>query len=428
MAGSSRLKSPGISSMRFYALLAALAIYALLGSPTPDNPGFAEAVVGMLLVFATGPVYAANILRPEIHKDRPWGRVGKVLLLYGLTIPVVAGLVNGNDTGNILRDIFPFIFMLMPLFLTRTVCTNPASRNRLIFAVFFIGIVFSLRSQFPGGVNPEFITFSPVLSSEQLYLVNAPTVLFTALLLIGLSFERLSGLRRKEIGPLMLSGMAVIAAITIEAMAAAFQRASMGALMIMLFWLVVKTLINRPARLLIPVTVFVVAGVFFWPQILELWDLLIRKTLNVGLNNRVQEALAVIEVMQDDLFAVLFGKGWGATFASPAVGGIEVNFTHCLLTAYFLKTGIIGMILAVIYLAGFAKELFAAFKWWPVAALALAAPLLINTFLYASYKSVDFGLILLLCVVFSKAAGKLRKGSEYSIQDGLQFSPKPESG
>ncbi len=60
------------------------------------------------------------------------------------------------------------------------------------------------------------------------------------------------------------------------------------------------------------------------------------KTELVGVNMRWQEAAAVFDRLGDNFWAILFGRGWGATVASPAVGGMTVNFTHSLLTSYWL--------------------------------------------------------------------------------------------
>jgi hypothetical protein len=57
----------------------------------------------------------------------------------------------------------------------------------------------------------------------------------------------------------------------------------------------------------------------------------------------------------------------------------------------------------------------------PLLAAALAGPLLIDVFLYASFKSLDFGLLLLLIPLWASAAQKLRqKPEEYSIAGDFQ--------
>jgi hypothetical protein len=139
----------------------------------------------------------------------------------------------------------------------------------------------------------------------------------------------------------------------------------------------------------------------FAPSLDNLSRSLARKQDIVGLNMRVQEAAAVVEAVESSPGSVLFGKGWGATLASPAVGGVVVNYTHNLLTAIWLKMGLAGLILAGLYIAGLALGLLPLLWTNPVLAMALAVPLVIDTLLYASYKSLDFGLILLLTGIYA---------------------------
>ena len=116
---------------------------------------------------------------------------------------------------------------------------------------------------------------------------------------------------------------------------------------------------------------------------------------------RLEEAQAVWLSVADSPLTLLFGQGWGATLESPAVGGIRVNYTHSILSGMLLKTGLAGLFLTVAYLAAIAVRLGRLAGSRPLLAGALAGPLLINIFFYASYKSLDFGLILLLIVAES---------------------------
>lgn len=83
-------------------------------------------------------------------------------------------------------------------------------------------------------------------------------------------------------------------------------------------------------------------------------------------------------------------------FSSPAVGGLEVNYTHSLLTTMAMKGGAAMFALCLLVLAGAVYEIFLIFQSDKNGGFALFWPLLIPAFLYASHKSLDFGLILLL--------------------------------
>ena len=134
-----------------------------------------------------------------------------------------------------------------------------------------------------------------------------------------------------------------------------------------------------------------------------------RKTQLVGLNSRAQEWQTVLDLVFRDWGHALFGYGWGVRFENPAVGGLPVLFTHSLLSALLLKTGVFGAGLV------FTTLVFVVLKALPVLAqrralfLILVFPLLISGGIYASYKSLGFGLILL--VFFEKAHLKLEKKS-----------------
>ncbi len=57
----------------------------------------------------------------------------------------------------------------------------------------------------------------------------------------------------------------------------------------------------------------------------------------------------------------------------------------------------------------------------PLLAAAIAGPLLIDVSLYASFKSLDFGLVLLLIPLWASLPEKLRqKPEEYSIAADFQ--------
>ncbi len=130
-------------------------------------------------------------------------------------------------------------------------------------------------------------------------------------------------------------------------------------------------------------------------------------TYQDSINMRWAEASAVIHEISASLPTMIFGKGWGATIASPAVGGVTVNFTHCLLTTYWLKTGLVGLFLALLYLFHIGVLLMRLLKVNPVMAVALGGPLAIDVLLYASFKSLDFGLVLLLVPLWAAGAARV---------------------
>ncbi|PZO78053.1 MAG: hypothetical protein DI626_12135, partial [Micavibrio aeruginosavorus] len=125
-------------------------------------------------------------------------------------------------------------------------------------------------------------------------------------------------------------------------------------------------------------------------------EAMVQKTGEVGLNMRLQEAGAVYESMKSSPISFFAGQGWGAVFSSPAVGGLEVNYTHSLLTTMAMKGGAAMFVLCLLMLCGAAYEIVLIFQRDKSGGFALFWPLMIPALLYASHKSLDFGLVLLL--------------------------------
>ncbi len=408
------------TDLRFASLCLAMIFYAIWGSPTPDNPGRLEFVIGALLVLAVGPSEVVRLMSFHSGHELLWQRAGQALLFYSVSVPVLLAIFFGNGIGNMLRDIFPFLFFMMPLFLDRLVCRRPHYLRILAGCAVFVGLMFAWRSLVPD-LGPEGVRlFGRAVPQDFLYLTNAPTVLFAALLLLGLSFNRLAGPPRC----LMFAAAALLISILpLMAMASVIQRASIAYVVLALLYLSVHLFITRPYRLLLPALAFLCFALALSPLIGEWLQLAGAKTAAVGQNMRLQEAAAVIDTLDDGLFTALFGRGWGATFASPAVGGVTVNFTHSLITAVWLKTGLVGLLLSAVYLAGLVVGIVRLIVLHPVWGLALAGPVAINVFLYASYKSLDFGLVLLLAAAAApqalKASATLHPGRGYCIEGRL---------
>jgi len=258
--------------------------------------------------------------------------------------------------------------------------------------VVLIGFLFSIRS-----LVMRFIPDCALwCTSELLYLENMPTVLFSALFLIGW------GIRQVLSGRTTLKDFAVfyvallLAMVPIAAMALTLQRASIGAVVIYIVVIIVVTAWRRPYRALT-----LVGAMALWLLLIDLsvgyvFEGLSQKTQEVGFNMRPQEFAAVWDKVRADPMIFMFGAGWGSHFNSPAVGGLSVNFTHNFFTSILLKTGFFGLILAIAYIGGLLERLTRVIFRDYILGLALLAPILIDLTLYASFKSLDFGLVLLM--------------------------------
>ncbi|PJB71860.1 MAG: hypothetical protein CO093_04295 [Alphaproteobacteria bacterium CG_4_9_14_3_um_filter_47_13] len=393
-----------IRDIRLYGLFAAIVIYACWGTPTPDHAGWPEITIGLLLVIAVGAGGSFQAL--DFRRIAGYERTARSLLVYGLSLPVFIGLIAGNSLAGMVRDIIPFLFLLLPLFLVPLFAGSRKNIKYLTGFVILLGLVFSLRVLLPYIMDYKTL-------SDPFYLANSPAVLFTALLLAGLGGL---SLYRDLPPPYALKSIffIMLALVPLATMALITQRASIGIVCLTMAGLLAAGFWQKPGRVLIPLLLLAVIFIVYWPPVMDVMQSLIHKTSLVGFNMRWQEARAVLEEVDDSFLTVLFGKGWGATVLSPAAGGVVVNFTHNLLTTFWLKTGMVGVCFVMVYLGQTGFLLLRCFLKNPVIALALAGPLIIDILLYASFKSLDFGLLLLLIVLW---ADLLQKTPDYSMQE-----------
>lgn len=411
----------GTHAFSFYAFILAVLIYGLWGAPTPDRFGPAELAMAALLIGAVGPVSAlAALMRPGAAR---WQQAGWLFLIYGLTLPVLVGIASGNAPQLVLRDIIPFLFWMLPLLIPQGSFETPQRKSVLISVVALVGLLFAAR-----------LVAAPILSTHQSvalttdpqYLANAPTVLFAAFLFLGM------GGRMLMATPLtvMKFGAGIVfllsAAIPLLAMAVVTQRATMGLLAAGIGLLGLAAFIHRPVRALLPLALGCLTLALFRQEVFSLLHGLMTKTSLVGFNNRFEEFRLVVDLVAANPFTILFGYGWGETIASPAVGGVTVNFTHSFFSSLWLKTGLIGMALGAAYVAGFLRLVAGRVRRSPILCLALGAPLLIDVTLYASYKSFDFGLVLLMIATFLKHPDRsLAVAPARPVVYSQSFAPAP---
>ncbi len=422
MAGHIKLDliKPDLKDLRFSSFILAIFIYALWGSPTPDDPALAEFIIGALLVIAAGIPRLFRLVDLSVYRQDQcqalWQGAGSLLFLYGVSLCVLRGIASGNDVMAIIRDILPFMFLLLPLFVSELIRAKPHYAGLFVGSVLFLGVVFSLRVFAPfimaillkdGGVSIPDIT-------DPFYLANAPTVLFSAIVLFcsGLwhlfkSVSITSSVKAVVLFMLALPPLLAMASIT--------QRATIAYFVLAVILMFAYYAWKYPARMGWPVMVTAVLLICAFPVLHDVYIQLAYKTQLVGVNMRLSEMRAVIDMVSSAPLRLWIGLGWGGGFESPAVGGLFVNFTHSLISSMWLKTGIIGVILTFLYMAGLFQ------LWWrflygkPMIAIAILGPVVIDVLLYASYKSLDFGLVLLaitvLCPDLSLKA-KLRKTRE----------------
>lgn len=373
-----------VRGLQNIALVVAVFLYACFGSPTPDHPGALELVIGVLLVLSAGigGLWAVFQFKGEMPG---WFRAGQVLLIFGLSVPVIGGVVAGQAPAVMMRDVLPFVFMMMPVFLVGQMRLLP-----VLAAVMVLGLVFSLRAYFD----------LPMLASGEalFYLANSPAVLFSATAFAGMGVAVF--VERFSLPGLVRAGAClVLSVVCLLPMVEAQQRAGLGMVVACVVFVLGLYIWRFPRRGVLALVLIAVAGLAYTGALLGVFENLSHKTALVGVNMRAEEWAAVWRDVSGDPFSLLFGRGWGAQFASPAVAGITVNYTHGLASSLLLKTGVAGLGLGLMYIFLLLERLWLCLRPFPALTVALAGSVLIDVFLYASFKSLDFGLVLLLAAV-----------------------------
>lgn len=371
----------------------ALVLYALFGSPTPDGIGWAEFAVGGLLLLTISPLAPAQ------------NQFSYFCFAVLLLIPCFIGLVSGAQPPDIARDVVAVGFIFLYLFfggLTRSMHAHQV----LMGCVVTIGVTFGLRSIASfWQVDHDLISFDPASPPDHLYLANSPEVLCAALFLLGAGIERFF-IQKRYVGGLLCLGLSLIPML---AMALMMQRASMAAIIVTLFLIFWRILHTYPARCVVMAATVSFLCWIFWAELSNFAQLLWWKTHLVGLNSRLEEWRAVLSLVGESWPAALWGHGWGTRLENPAVGGVNVLYTHSLTSALLLKAGFIGAVLTLLPLLKLLRDGWAALYRNQIYFLSLFLPFLISATIYASYKSLGFGLILL--VFFSFANQKLVQSS-----------------
>ena len=297
---------PFFSDWRLVCFVFALGLYALWGSPTPNNPDWVEGTIALLLFLAIGwQRIVQNFLFYKDQKVERWELSGKILLLYGFTLSLIVAILQGNELGIIIRDLIAFLFLCLPLFFVMFLKERQQRKKAFTILCFIIGLVFSVRV-----LVPHFLFFRQ--TTELLYLANSPFVLMSALFLGGFAGYQIY---QRATTKHFIRGCVFIAlcSLPLMAMFVDLQRASFAALVVSAASLFLIGFVKAPLKMILPV-LFMGLGIFvFADYFSELVEGVGAKTSQVGLNMRAQEFQAVWKEVSETPFTLMFGRGGGLT-------------------------------------------------------------------------------------------------------------------
>ena len=393
--------------LRFILLGLGLVVYGLFGSPTPEDFSLALVVCAALFIAALPLGGHMPVLWPG--RNMPLSHdAGLLFVYYGLSVPLIAGLLSGHEAYSVLRDMIWLGLMSLPVLYVYSLRPTQKDLMRLMALLAFAGWLLAARVVLAGWIAPlKLPGNNPVL-----YLPNSPLVLFAALWLGGTGLYRITcGARLRSLAAgCLLAGLALV---PVAAMMSMLQRASFAVLGLGLFIFIATICVRAPGRLWRVGAVLTVAAVFLGPAVMQIYELLWDKTRHVGTNMRLAEAWTVLRHAAVNPFAVMFGHGWGAVYVSPAVGDVPVGYTHSLITYLFLKTGMVGLVLGGLYIGALLSTSLRWLGQWPVLAYSLCMPVVVHAMLYANHKSFGFAMLLVGC---AQAGFSCRHGDDTRVK------------
>ena len=401
----------GMALWRSAGLFLALAVYGLLSAPAPADIRPAEAVIGALLVLGVGflrPLYVATGHSLLDRESLPWELPAVLSLAVLLWCPLMRGVWLGWAPRDMVRDVIPLLYLFLPVLLVPLLrAASDRAVDLLIAGMAVAGAGFALRwwKQAEWGFGAVGVR---AMADGGVYLLNAPSVLFAAILLPAFGFGMLvrGGWPRRAAGVVaILGGLMCLAAL-----AGAVHRMALGLAVVAfaaqgLWWL------RRAPLAALGAGVAALLLVVLVPEVLlGALGQVVEKTRLAGANTRWEEAEAAVGQALSSPSAFLFGQGWGALLANPAVGGWRVSYTHTLATYAIAKAGVVGLCALTAYLGGLAPRALMLLRADPALGWAVVPPLLMALGAHTSFKYLDTGLLLTLMVLAAERGKRLPEG------------------
>ena len=398
------------AAWREWALVAALALYGLLSAPAPPEVRAVEVAIGALLLAAVGlirPVMVATGHTLRAPGLPEWEAVGGAAFAWLLWAPLLRGLMLGWDMAAVLRDVVPLGYLFLPVLLVPLLRRGGAGAVRLLAGgLVLAGVLFALRWWRQSAWEFDAVG-ARAMADGLRYFLNAPSVLFAAVALpmAALGLVVRGGWWRRAAAVVLL----VPAMLCLGALAGAVHRMALGLAVLGCLASVPWWWRRAPVAVLAGGLAVGACVLLFGDVVAGALAQVAAKSRLIGANARFDEISAVLEQVTRSLPAFLLGDGWGALVANPAVGGWRVGYTHTLLSYALLKTGLLGVLALVAYLAALVPSAWALLRADPPLAVAVLAPLAMALGAHTSFKYLDCGLLLTLMVLAAENARNVER-------------------
>ena len=362
-------------------------IYALYGSPTISNIGVKEILL-MILIFGSINFKLVLEFLKENFKSKTL-----IFFIFLLIFGLIIAFINHNQFSKIIRDLIFYGYIVYFFYLFYVIKNRHFNFNLILFFIFFVGVIFLLRSYY---VSLTLHIDINTLIIEKSYLIINIWLLFLASLFIIII--------SKDIKKFISNGLISIlfpiiflflylyftSNLTIRSSLVTFF-----GVFLYLFALNVKKYFSKiklkKSNYILILSPLIIIGIYvFFIEPNEL----IFKMKNNFFNNRLSEFSSV----QNTLISYsdyIFGKGIGSLLLSKSTNGY-FNFVHNFFLHFYFKHGFLGLFFSIYFIYKIFMVLFKNILDLNLITIAGFFPIIYGLMFSTSYKTLEFWMLLIL--------------------------------
>jgi len=362
-------------------------IYALYGSPTISNIGVKEILL-MILIFGSINFKLVLEFLKENFKSKTL-----IFFIFLLIFGLIIAFINHNQFSKIIRDLIFYGYIVYFFYLFYVIKNRHFNFNLILFFIFFVGVIFLLRSYY---VSLTLHIDINTLIIEKSYLIINISLLFLASLFIIII--------SKDIKKFISNGLIFIlfpiiflflylyftSNLTIRSSLVTFF-----GVFLYLFALNVKKYFSKiklkKSNYILILSPLIIIGIYvFFIEPNEL----IFKMKNNFFNNRLSEFSSV----QNTLISYsdyIFGKGIGSLLLSKSTNGY-FNFVHNFFLHFYFKHGFLGLFFSIYFIYKIFMVLFKNILDLNLITIAGFFPIIYGLMFSTSYKTLEFWMLLIL--------------------------------
>ena len=417
-------------SLRGHLFTFALILYSIISNPYPAKISFPEITIGLLIIISIEYRYLFPIGQSIKYKRYENVSFFQLILFILLLFPTIITISSLKcSVIDYFRDFIPLLYLFIPFFYSSLIYSSFKWYLFLPWVISIMGVFLSSRYIYVvytvQGLSAFLNLGSGSYGDNKLYLTYEPSTHFAAVFLLS---SAITFLFKKKF--LLASVVFILGLIPFLGNLLVAQRAPTFLTIICVFAYISVLFIRNNNKLLSLISVMFSAFVilvlikyyylfssFLNIENFSIFSKLLEKQEKVGLNSKDSELLAIFDIVLSTPAKLLFGIGWGSGFKDPIVPSEELRYTHAGLSYHLLKGGIIGIISFMAYLflifktfiKGFFVEkfIYSDYIMHKINVFLSVIPAVIIGLLFQpTYKTLNFGVVLLSLVLFYKEDSK----------------------